>query len=218
MSTDLHNERREYSTLALSRDDLNSDPHTQFAIWMDDARAANIIDATAMTLSTVSADGQPHARIVLLKDHNPEGFSFFTDTCSHKGQQLAQNPKACLLFYWQHFERQIRITGTTTRIDSEVAEAYFHSRPMTSQISAAVSQQSSIVDNRETLQTKVAVFQQEHSDSNVVMPRQWGGYLLQATTFEFWQGRDSRLHDRFHYSRSADVNSESAWRIDRLQP
>lgn len=214
MSKGLHSERRDYSVMSLTRKDLKPDPHEQFDAWMNDALGANILDTTAMTLATVSPYGWPQARIVLLKEFSEKGLVWFTNKQSQKGDELAHSPKASLLFYWRPLERQVRITGVVGEIDATVSAKYFHSRPEESRFSAAVSEQSKPVANRHVLEDKVEQLRQKYPDGKVPCPAHWGGYILKADNFEFWQGRPSRLHDRFRYLRQDDGN----WKIDRLSP
>ena len=200
--------------LTLSRTDLAADPHQLFDQWMSDAQQAQIIDATAMTLATVDRNGQPHARIVLLKKFSNEGFVWFTHKHSAKAQQLAHTGKAALLFYWQALERQVRICGTVTEIVDTEASRYFYSRPEASRFSAVVSEQSTPVVNRRILEDKLQALQQKYPDGNIACPESWVGYRLKAESFEFWQGRPCRLHDRFHYSKEG-IND---WVSVRLCP
>lgn len=214
MSDELYDERREYQALSLTSDDLSSNPYDLFGGWLQHARDANIIDATAMTLATVDANGQPHARIVLLKDFSEHGFTFFTNRDSAKGQQLQSTAKAGLLFYWQRFERQVRISGSVSLIEREVSEKYFYSRPEESRFSAAASQQSSPIANRDLLQSKVDALHESYPDGHVPCPESWAGYCVEAHQFEFWQGRANRLHDRFQYT----LDEQLMWQTTRLNP
>ena len=207
--------RREYQLNTLSFDQLSSDPLQQFGHWMHDVVDAGITDATAMTLATCNRDGIPSARIVLLKHHDENGFCWYTNFASHKGQDLAQNPVASLLFYWHALDRQVRITGAVSKLPDELADQYFHSRPRESQIGAIASAQSAPLNDRQQLKTAVEDLQQRYADDSEVIPRPdfWGGYRLQPTQFEFWQGREDRLHDRFIYQQEA-----GQWNIQRLAP
>ncbi len=214
MTKDLFDERRDYEGLLLSRPDLSHNPHELFNTWLQAARDAKIIDATAMTLATVDDENQPQARIVLLKDFSEDGFSFFTNSSSAKGEELAANQKACLLFYWQQFERQVRITGPVTRVSAETSASYFYSRPEESRFSAAASSQSSPVANRSILQSQVDELHKSYPDGNVPCPDSWAGYCLKAEQFEFWQGRANRLHDRFQYR----LDEKLQWQATRLNP
>lgn len=214
MSKDLFDERRDYEALSLSREDLCDNPHDLFALWLQSARDAKITDATAMTLATVDAQYQPHARIVLLKDFSDDGFTFFTNGSSAKGDELQSTPKACLLFYWQKFERQVRITGSVSRVSTETSANYFYSRPEESRFSAAASNQSRPVEDRKTLQNEVNVLHKSYPDGNVPCPSSWTGYSVRAQQIEFWQGRTNRLHDRFLYT----LDKQSQWQTVRLSP
>ena len=207
-------ESRQYRANTLSRSQLLAKPMAQFDHWLADARAAKLIDATAMNLSTVGSDNQPHSRIVLLKNTSEDGFTWYTYQESDKGQQLQQNPKACLLFYWRELERQVRVEGSVVKLDPANADEYFYSRPEGSRFSAAASIQSSPVENRAQLEQRVAQLHEEYPDGNVPRPSVWGGYLLQPARFEFWQGRDDRLHDRFIYT----PNEQGEWMVQRLSP
>lgn len=206
--------RRDYSSDTLSRSQLASSPIEQFKNWLADARAAKLIDATAMVLSTAGSDNQPHSRVVLLKDIDDSGFSWFTDQQSNKGQELDANPRASLLFYWRELERQVRVEGTAQKLTDEAADTYFYKRPEGSRFSAAASHQSQAVDNRDALAAVVKALHEKHPDGAVPRPDRWGGYRLMPTRFEFWQGRDDRLHDRFIYT----AGSNSDWHTQRLSP
>jgi len=214
MSDELIEERRDYSANTLSRKELADTPVEQFHIWMKQAREANILDASAMALATADERGQPHVRIVLLKKIDESGFTWYTYQQSDKGTQLAENPQASLLFYWRELERQVRIEGSVVKLDPADADEYFYSRPEGSRFSAAASIQSAPVANRTELESKVNVLREQHPDGNVPRPKVWGGYQLHPVRFEFWQGRDDRLHDRFVYQK----DNASAWKTQRLSP
>ena len=216
-------ERRQYATGTLNRSDLCATPLQQFEQWLADARSAQLIDATSMALTTVDADHQPHTRIVLLKKFDENGFSWFTDQSSAKAQQLEVNPRACLLFFWRELERQVRIEGRVQMVPAAESDKYFHSRPPGSRFSAAASQQSSVVNNRLELETKVKELQEKYPQGDVPRPDQWGGYCLTPEYFEFWQGRNDRLHDRFAFTRAADAADKTSipdavWSTERLSP
>ena len=213
MSHDQTPHRREYAHAELRRAALDEDPLVQFKLWMDAALEAELTDATAMALATADAQGRPSNRIVLLKTFGAQGFAWYTDYRSHKGRDLAANPQAALLFYWREFERQVRIEGSVVQVSRGESEEYFNSRPVASRMAAAVSHQSMTVANRNTLEQAVTRVQEQFPDGNVPAPEAWGGYRLLPECFEFWQGREGRLHDRFRYTRDGD-----AWRIERLQP
>lgn len=206
--------RREYATRALTEQDADPDPLRQFSLWFDEVLQSQLLDANAMTLATATASGEPAARIVLLKGADEDGFVFYTNYESRKGQELAGNPRACLLFYWRELERQVRITGAVARTTREESEGYFHSRPIESQIGAAVSHQSRPVRDRAELEARYAEKLASQKDPTVPLPDNWGGYRLTAEAIEFWQGRKSRLHDRLLYTRQAD----GSWTRTRLEP
>ena len=206
--------RREYEAEGLRRADLAADPFAQFAYWLKEAEAACPQDATSMTLATADIDGKPAARIVLLKGFDEQGLVWYTDSRSDKGRQMAQNPQAALLFYWAPLERQVRITGTVEALPDETADAYFISRPKASQLSAAASAQSRVVANRAELEQRVVDLETSVGEGEVPRPMAWIGYRLQPESFEFWQGRPSRLHDRLRYKLQADAS----WQVDRLAP
>ncbi len=176
--------------------------------------AASIENGHAMTLATATSDGRPSARMVLLKEYDERGFVFFSNYDSQKGQELAENPQAALVFYWVQFHRQIRITGQISRVSAAESDNYFHSRPRGSQLSAAASPQSRVVPGRATLEEQVAWLAERYEGQEVPRPAQWGGYRLAPDSFEFWQGRPDRLHDRFRYTR----RPEGGWIIERLAP
>jgi len=207
--------RRDYTADTLRRADLAEDPFQQFTHWLQDARDKKILDATAMMLSTADVSGQPHSRVVLLKQFDKDGFIWYTYQESDKARQLAENPKASLLFYWCALERQVRIEGTVEKLDPSDADSYFYSRPEGSRFSAAASIQSQPVENREILENRVQQLHTEHPDGNVPRPAVWGGYRIVPQRLEFWQGRADRLHDRFIFERE---NPRAAWSIFRIQP
>lgn len=205
--------RRDYALAALDRTDVDPDPIVQFTRWFEDARRADILEPNAMTLATCSTDGMPSARIVLLKDVSPHGFTFYTDYRSQKGEELAANPRAALVFLWKEIERQVRITGRVERVAREESEAYYRSRPEGSRIGAWASQQSSVLETRATLEEAVATAAARFAHGDIPLPPHWGGYRVVPDALEFWQGRQSRLHDRLRY-RAAD----SGWALERLSP
>jgi len=207
---DVSSVRREYQYAGLDRSALNSDPVVQFSHWMDEALAADPGDATSMTLATADATGYPSARIVLLKGFDQQGFTWFTNYRSEKGKQLEENPCAELLFYWKALERQVRIRGRVVPVSREESVEYFNSRPLGSQIGAVASHQSQPIGGRELLEQEVERLTKVGS---VECPDHWGGFRLVPERFEFWQGRESRLHDRFRYSAT-----DTGWHVERLQP
>ena len=216
MNESIANIRLNYSKQTLLEADVKSNPIEQFGIWWHEALKAELSEVNAMTLATASADGIPAARIVLLKGVTPEGFVFYTNYNSFKGQQLQENPKACLVFFWKELERQVRITGLVAKTSESDSNEYFYSRPVGSQIGAAISAQSTVIPDRTVLEN--AYQQMEESvtanAATVTRPLHWGGYIVKPVTVEFWQGRPSRLHDRLQYS----LQTDGSWLIERLAP
>jgi pyridoxamine 5'-phosphate oxidase len=209
---DLRSTRREYSG-ELRRNQLKLDPVEQFKGWMEEALEFPVTDATAMALATADDLGQPSVRMVLLKHYGVEGFCWYTDKRSPSGQELLKNPRAELLFYWQAFNRQVRISGRVEALADDLNEEYFSQRPEACQFSASASHQSDIVENRGKLESAIEALHLRYPDGSTPRPEQWGGYALIPESFEFWQGRESRLHDRFKYRRQAQQ-----WVIERLAP
>ncbi|HTJ91916.1 MAG TPA: pyridoxamine 5'-phosphate oxidase [Pararobbsia sp.] len=204
--------RQTYARGALDETDVDADPIRQFEKWFEEAQSAEVPEPNAMSLATADAQGRPSNRIVLVKGVDARGFVFFTNYESAKGRNVAENPYASLLFFWQPLERQIRIEGRIERTSADESDAYFHSRPLGSRIGAWASHQSSITD-RATLEADEARFAAQYGD-NPPRPPQWGGYRVVPESIEFWQGRPSRLHDRIKYLRAQD----GAWMIVRLSP
>lgn len=199
--------------MRFSEEDALPDPVRQFGKWFEDAVSIISNDPNAMTLATVDSENRPHARIVLLKSFSEKGFAFYTNYNSAKGRQLATNPNAALCFYWPEMERQIRIEGEVQKMSREESEPYFNSRPVGSRIGAIASRQSQEINSREELERGFAELERKYADTEIIMPEWWGGYLLQPRSFEFWQGRESRLHDRLKYEKHG-----MEWRIKRLSP
>ncbi|HUR66336.1 MAG TPA: pyridoxamine 5'-phosphate oxidase [Chitinophagaceae bacterium] len=214
MKGDIAGIRKNYSQKKLSEKKAAEDPFRQFAKWWKQAIASSIDEVNAMTLATASADGLPSARIVLLKDFSTKGFSFFTNYDSFKGQQLAENPRACLVFFWKELERQVRITGFTEKLDEESSSSYFRSRPAASQAGAVASPQSRVIVNREWLEEQYKAVKLISKGKKIPRPEHWGGYIVKPVIMEFWQGRAGRLHDRLQYS----LQSDGAWKMERLAP
>ena len=206
--------RREYARRSLNETDTDPDPIAQFRIWFDEALKSQVIDANAMSLATASTTAEPSVRIVLLKDLDARGFVFFTQYDSAKGRDLAQNPRASLLFYWAELERQVRITGHAARVPREVSEAYFATRPLDSQWAAWAARQSSELPNRSALEEQFGEIRRRYEGQPVPCPPDWGGYHVNAERIEFWQGRPGRLHDRLLYTRQED----GTWTRVRLAP
>ena len=206
--------RIDYTKFSMDEFDLLSNPIDQFNNWFKNALNSKVSEANAMVLSTVSSQSIPSARVVLLKGVQSNGFIFYTNYDSFKGMELAENPNACLTFFWPALEQQIRVTGLVEKIDATLSEAYFHSRPRGSQISALASNQSAKIADRVILVDEVARLEKLYADTTVPKPEFWGGYLLKPTKVEFWQGRSSRLHDRFLYEKLEDDN----WQVSRLSP
>jgi pyridoxamine 5'-phosphate oxidase len=206
--------RRDYMLHGLREADVDPDPIRQFGVWFEEARAAVTIEVNAMTLATVSAEGRPSARMVLLKGFDQAGFVFYTNYESRKGRELAENPWAALVLYWGELERQVRIEGRVARASAEESDAYFVSRPFGSQIGAWASHQSQALEGREALDLRVAELETQYRDQEVPRPPYWGGYRLAPDAIEFWQGRPSRLHDRLRYR----LLQDGGWAMERLSP
>lgn len=211
--TDIANLRRNYGRAQLRREDLDSNPFVQFKKWLDEALASELVDANAMGLATVGTAGEPTLRTVLLKAFSEEGFVFFTNLESTKSRQIGENPNVALLFYWREFERQIKITGTASRLPLADVARYFFSRPRESRIAAWVSPQSRIIEARKALEMKFEELMKKFGDGDIPVPSFWGGFRVVPRSIEFWQGGANRLHDRFMYRRDGE-----AWRIDNLAP
>ncbi|MFT5722874.1 MAG: pyridoxamine 5'-phosphate oxidase [Motiliproteus sp.] len=210
---DLSAIRREYRSEPFTESELDADPIKQFARWFTQHRQLDPDNATVMVLATASAEGSPAARIVLLKHYDADGFGWYSDYGSHKGQALATNPHAELLFYWPELDRQVRISGPVRRLDRANAQRYFSERPRGSQLSAAASEQSQPVADREQLTQQVDALSARYTDEAIPCPERWGGYQLEPQRYEFWQGRENRLHDRLVYTLT-----EAVWGITRLAP
>lgn len=205
--------RVDYALKQFDIDNLNSNPFQQFETWIHEAIQAQVNEPNAMTLATVKQDGSPSARIVLLKGIQDEGFSFYTNYDSHKGTEMAQNNKVALVFCWLELQRQVRIEGTVSQLSGAESDAYFATRPRNSQLGAHASNQSEVVKNREELEQNYQKYENLFLNKAVTRPNNWGGYLVKPNIIEFWQGRQSRLHDRFRY-----IKAKNAWEINRLAP
>jgi len=206
--------RTDYRQGELRRDDLHPDPVEQFNRWLKEACDHGVIEPTAMSLATAGADGSPRVRTVLLKGLDAQGFLFFTNLESRKARQLAENPRVSLLFPWLKLERQVIVTGPVEKLSSGEALKYFLTRPRESQIAAWASRQSAVITSRKLLEMEWAQMKAKLGNHEVPLPSFWGGYRVKPETIEFWQGRPSRLHDRFEYTREPN----GSWRLERLAP
>jgi pyridoxamine 5'-phosphate oxidase len=214
MHTNIADIRRDYSHKSLSEKDIDANAIKQFEKWWSEAVSSAIEEVNAMTLATASVDGLPSARIVLLKEFNEKGFVFFTNYESYKAQQLAENPKACLVFFWKELQRQVRITGLIEKINNKQSDDYFQSRPESSRIGAWASPQSRVIESRHWLDEKFNELVNKMEGTKIDRPPHWGGYIVKPVVIEFWQGRPSRLHDRIQYS----LEENGEWKIERLAP
>ena len=212
METDEH--RREYNSDGLRESDAAESPFEQFELWFQQAGDAKIDLPDAMTLATVSKDGMPSARIVLLRGFDKRGLVFYTDYRSQKGQELTENPNAALVFYWRELDRQIRVAGSVGTVSREESEKYFRSRPVGSQLAALASNQGEVIPNREELECRYKQLMETYRHKQIPLPPYWGGFRLSPDWFEFWQGRPNRLHDRLRYTHRPD----GSWKIERLSP
>lgn len=210
---ELESFRREYLQGGLQREDLHQDPVAQFEVWLKQAIDAGLHDPTAMTVATVDAQGQPSQRIVLLKHVDERGFVFYTNYESHKAQDLAQNPRISLHFPWHPLERQVKICGQVEKVSTAQSLAYFRSRPEESQLAAWASAQSRPVSSRQLLMQQFNAMKEKYKQGKIPLPDFWGGFRVQVSSIEFWQGGANRLHDRFQYTRQ-----DSGWEINRLAP
>jgi len=204
--------RRDFSSRELSEATVTASPFEQFSLWMDEALESDILDVNAMTLSTVGEDGRPSARVVLLKYFGDEGFAFFTNYASKKGKDLDTIPYAVLHFFWPQLDRQAAVYGRVEKTSREESEKYFNSRPVDSRLGAWASSQSRVIESRSVLETRFVEFREKFGD-NIPLPPFWGGFRLTPDKFEFWQGRQNRLHDRIVYELS-----DKEWQIARLSP
>ena len=200
---------------ALTETNVDSNPIRQFQVWIEDVRADGVSeqDVTTMTLATAAGDGNPDARIVLLKGFDERGFVFYTNYQSRKANELRENARACLLFYWSKLWRQVRIEGTVEKVSNEESDEYFQSRPLGSKLGAWASDQSEEIESRAILETRFAELEKQFGD-NVPRPPHWGGYRVRPHTIEFWQGQENRLHDRLRYK----LQQDGTWLIERLAP
>lgn len=210
---DIGDMRRDFESEGLNQETLDTSPIKQFERWFEEARTAGILEPNAMSLATTGSNNMPDLRTVLLKYFDERGFVFYTNYHSQKAQEIAENPRAAILFPWLALNRQVRLRGKVEKISKAESMRYFTSRPRGSQIGAWVSEQSKAITSRGLLEQKVAEMKQKFSDGEIPLPSFWGGYRIVPEHFEFWQGRPSRLHDRFEYERKNDD-----WLIQRLQP
>ncbi|MBL6448936.1 pyridoxamine 5'-phosphate oxidase [Fulvivirga sp. 29W222] len=206
--------RQDYVRHSLRKKDVDKDPIKQFQKWLTEALTAEVREATAMNMATVSEQGVPSSRILLLKDVNKNGFTFYTNYQSSKARELEVNPSTALTFFWPELERQVRIQGIVKKVSKEESEEYFKSRPRKSQIGAWASPQSSVISSREILEEREQKLEKKFEGQDTLpKPEQWGGYIVEPFFLEFWQGRASRLHDRIVYTRE-----DNTWKINRLAP
>lgn len=210
---DLSDFRKEYAAHGIDRHELIEDPLLQFKAWFEQAKVAGVVEPNAMVLSTLDPEHGPTSRTVLLKAADERGYSFFTNYLSRKSQQMARDPRVALLFPWFSLERQIHITGSVVRTSEEESVAYFARRPYGSQLGALASDQSLEIPDRKHLEDRLATLKAQYGEGQVPKPEHWGGYRVIPETYEFWQGRTNRLHDRFVYTSTAQ-----GWQIRRLSP
>jgi pyridoxamine 5'-phosphate oxidase len=208
----INNLRHDFAKHSLDKKDVNADAILQFEKWFKEAVDAKVNEPNAMTLATADMEGRPSARIVLLRNFNKDGFVFYTNYNSRKGTEIVKNPHAALLFFWPELERQVRIEGVLSKQSMQESDAYFSSRPRESKLGAWTSSQSKVIRSRETLDEEYKKISEKYP-AEVPRPPYWGGYILKATSIEFWQGRPSRLHDRLLYTLEGN-----AWKIERLAP
>jgi pyridoxamine 5'-phosphate oxidase len=212
-SDDLARVRKEYSRHSLDESEVDLNPFVQFRLWFHEAMNAELPEPNAMVLATATSDGAPSARVVLLRGFDERGLVFFTNYEGRKSAELAENSRAALLFFWAELERQVRIEGVVEKTTRQESEDYFNSRPLESRVSAWASKQSSVIPSRSFLEQKMSDLKNRYGSQEIPLPPFWGGFRLQPQAFEFWQGRENRLHDRIRYLRQGGV-----WRIERLSP
>lgn len=213
MTTSIADIRKDYKQHSLNESDIAANPFVQFEQWWNEAIASEIDEVNAMTLATATKDGMPSARIVLLKGYDSNGFVFFTNYNSHKGQELLENPQAALVFFWKELERQVRIEGLVEKVSEAESDEYFNSRPEGSRIGAWASPQSSAINDRSIIESNVDALTKQYTGQSIPRPAHWGGYRVKPQVIEFWQGRSSRLHDRFKFTATGDT-----WKRERLAP
>lgn len=205
--------RVDYGSKSFNENEINANPFEQFRIWFEEAVNAHINEPNAMVLSTVKADNSPSARVVLLKGITKDGFTFFTNYKSNKGNQISKNNKVALTFNWLELHRQVRIEGEVEQLSAEENDHYFYIRPIGNQIGAIASPQSQIITNRDALEKLFIAAEKQFENKNPIRPEHWGGYVVKPSLIEFWQGRSNRLHDRIEF-----VKSNSLWKFHRLAP
>ena len=211
----LRDRRVQYETAGLERTDLDVDPIVQWNIWYEGAASAGVAEPNAMTVSTIDKHSAPDSRVVLARSVDKNGFVFYTNYDSAKSLQLIANPVASAVFAWLDLHRQVRVRGTVQQVSEQQSDDYFASRPRESQIGAWASPQSQVIPDRNFIEARLIEVREKFGDKQISRPKTWGGWCIVPTTIEFWQGRPSRLHDRFIYTRS---NSDSPWQIERLAP
>jgi pyridoxamine 5'-phosphate oxidase len=215
MEKDLGNYRKSYEKSDLTEDAISDNPMELFQKWFYEVEASNTIDENnTMVIGTIGLDGYPKTRVVLLKRYTYEGFIFYTNYESEKGKSIAINPNVCLSFFWHSMERQIIIKGTAEKIPENLSDGYFESRPEGSKLGAIVSDQSEVIASRGELEDKLKALEKEYEGKEIPRPNYWGGYLVRPVSFEFWQGRPNRLHDRIRYTLQEGFD----WKIERLAP
>ena len=212
--TNLYNLRKNYKQDTLTESEVDKNPINQFEKWMNEAISSKIVaEPNAMTLATSTTDGKPSARVLLLKSFNKEGFVFYTNYESRKAMELNVNPHACIVFDWHVMERQVRIEGIIKKVSPEESDKYFNARPESSQLGAWISPQSTFIDGRQELEDRKIKIERQFDEKLITRPPNWGGYVLKPQIIEFWQGRESRLHDRLLY-----IKTEEEWILRRLAP
>lgn len=215
MDKAIANLRKDYTLQDLNETEVNPNPFVQFKKWFDQALSSNIPEPNAMTVATTTTQGKPSARMVLLKDFDERGFVFYTNYNSQKGQELAENPQASLVFWWAELERQVRIFGRVEKVSDAESDKYFYSRPFNSRLGAWVSNQSEVIESREVLEQRLQQLTEKYQNQDIPRPSHWGGIRVIPREIEFWQGRSSRLHDRLVYTRN---KIDDSWKIQRLSP